>query len=136
MNKLVTHAGQWLAPLTGAALTSSWQGGEAFSLQGTDQVDAELLATFDAATGLTSIDYRLEVSDDGTNWEPIPSIQASTTQPGVAFSLAAAAGTTVRDRLLTENHRNAKFCRVATKCTGAGAGSGTDSSTSNLNFSE
>lgn len=137
--RLITHAGSWLS-LAGINLTSSYKGGTAMALEGTSELDAELLATFDAASNLTAIKFQIQICDgDPTveaNWEPINASPASTGVAATEVSLSVSLGQTVKERLQTKAHHGAKFCRIATKGVGAATGTGADASASNLNFSQ
>lgn len=137
--RLTYALGQCLS-LLGTDLTNAFVakdpsgGGGAFALQGTDEIDVEIFATFKAATAVTSITFALEVSDDGSTWEPIQATQQSTGSTDSQFSVDAVADSTIPDRLLTSSHRNAKFVRVVAKCAGTSAAG--DGATAKLNASE
>jgi len=124
--------------LVGAALTTAFQGGTAVAISGAEEIDVELLATFDASTTLTNQIFQLQVSDDNSNWEPVATTLASTgAAPATSQTLNASAGTTVRDRMQISSaslttFRNAKYVRVAAKCTGT-VKTG-DSAVANLNY--
>jgi hypothetical protein len=122
--------------LAGAELLSgTYTGGDAKSLLGTDSIEAECIATFDAATGLSAISFRFAVSDDGTNWQPIASVLLSTGDTATDQAIAASAGTTVIDHIATTSHRNAQYVRVEAEGVDS-AGAGTDAATANLTYSE
>jgi hypothetical protein len=133
----VISYGQMLS-IVGTSLTTSFQGGTAIALMGAEELDVELLATFDAATTLTNLIFQFQVSDDGTNWEPLATVQASTGTYTTTATVSAAAGTTVRDRVQISDasvmtFRNAKMCRIAVKTTGASKSG--DAATAQLKYS-
>jgi hypothetical protein len=133
----VVSYGQCLS-IVGLALTTSFQGGTAIALMGAEELDVEVLATFDAATTLTNLIFQVQVSDDGSNWDALAVVQASTGTYTATASISAAAGTTVRDRLQISaasvmTFRNAKYFRVAVK--GTGASKSGDAATASLKFS-
>lgn len=134
--KITTHFGQWLS-IIGTAITTSFQGGTSVALEGCEEIDAQIIASFDAATTITTMDFQLQVSDDGTTWDPVASIKGSTGAVGITQSISASAGQTVRDRLQISQaalttFRAAKYARIAVKSTGASKSG--DSASSNLNF--
>jgi hypothetical protein len=141
LNLVTQHAGQWLfLANSGTALTTGFQGGSAFALEGCAFIDAPILAGFDAATDKTTIDFQLQVSDDAVNgpWLPLESnditLATGATTPTATHSLAAAAGSTVYGRLQTTRPIQAKYVRIAAKYTGGTAPKAGDSATSSLNY--
>lgn len=133
----VTQLGEALN-IAGGSLTTSYQNGTPFALQGTHELDAELLATFKSATSLTSQTFRIAVADDPTLaaalWEPVATDLASSGAEAVEHALNASAGNTVKDRISTKRHRHAKYAVVQVKIAGT-PGTG-DIAQANLNFSE
>jgi hypothetical protein len=138
LNLVTQQAGQWLSLVAGA-LTTSFVGGSAFSLQGCALIDVPILASFDAATDKTTIDFQLQVSDDAVNgpWFPIESVDvtlATAVAATVTHSLAASAGNTVLGRLQATQAIQAKYLRIAAKYTGGTAPKAGDAAKSNLNY--
>lgn len=136
-NREVVTYGQCLS-ITGTNLTTSFQGGTSVALAGVEEVDIELLATFDPATTLTNLIYQVQVSDDNSNWEAVATVQASSGSYTATATIAASAGTTVRDRAQVSSSsvmtiRNAKYMRVAVKTTGASKSG--DAASANLKYS-
>jgi len=136
-NREVVSYGSCLS-IVGTNLTTAFQGGTPIALMGVEEIDVELIATFDPATTLTNLIYQAQVSDDGTNWEAVATVQASTGSYTSTATIAAAAGTTVRDRIQVSSSsvmtvRNAKYFRVAVKTTGASKSG--DTAAANLKYS-
>lgn len=140
LNLVTQQAGQWLNLTTaGIVLTTSFQGGAAFGLQGCTAIDVPIFAGFDAATDKTTIDFQLQVSDDNATWFPIESVDVTlttATAAAVTHSLAASAGNTVLGRLQLPANQSiqAKYVRIAAKYTGGTAPKANDSAKSNLNY--
>lgn len=133
----VISYGQCLS-IVGTNITTAFQGGSAIALQGAEELDVELLATFDASTTQTNQIFQLQLSDDGTNWEPLAAVQASTAAYTATATITAVSGTTQRDRLQVSaasvmTFRNAKYFRVAIK--GTGASKSGDAASANLKYS-
>lgn len=135
IHRIVEHAGLWLSLVGVGNLTTSYQGGTWFALEGTDELDVTLVAAFDGASSLTSISFRLVVSDDQAEIDPIESTSTQSATPAVEHVLGVSLGATVRDRVQTKLHRNAKFCRLEAKCVGAAAKAG-DGATSSLHYTQ
>lgn len=136
-NREVVTFGQCLS-VVGTNLTTNFQGGPWIALMGVEEVDVELVATFDPATTLTNLIYQVQVSDDGVNPEAVATVQASSAAYTSTATISASAGTTVRDRIQVSSSsvmtvRNAKYFRVAVKTTGASKSG--DSAAANLKYS-
>lgn len=135
---LIYEYGQWLS-IVGTALTTSYQGGNAVALQGTDAVEARIVATADGASNIGSFDYQLQVSNDNVSWDPVMSYRVGTGATAVTHSMSPAAGATLADRLqLGESgqfasHRKAKYTRIAAKTTGGSVRAG-DQVSSTMTF--
>lgn len=134
---ITTHFGQWLS-IVGAALTTSFQGGAPVATEGLSELEATVLATFDASSSFTTMDFQIQVSDDLTNWDGIESMQIGQNTPAVTQSITTSAGNTVRVRLQLTNaalqtFRMAKYTRIAAKFTGGATHAG-DSAVSTLNY--
>lgn len=124
--------------IVGTNLTTAFQGGTPIALMGIEELDIELLASFDATTTLTNQIYQLQLSDDLSNWEPVAAVQASSGNYTTTATIAASAGNTVRDRLQVSSAsvtsmRNAKYFRVAVK--GTGTSKSGDAAAANLKYS-
>jgi hypothetical protein len=131
--RMTQQAGQWLN-LVGTGLTASFQPGTAFALQGIEELEAIIAATGDAASILTTMDFQLQVSDDGVNWDPVLANQLGANSTGTVHSLSVTAGQTVRDRLSTTNVRAAAYTRIVARSTG-GAPKAGDIASSTLKYS-
>jgi len=115
--------GQRLA-LAGATLTTSYTGGDSLGLKGTAATGASLRAVFAAGSTLTSIEFRWEVSDDGTTWEPVAGVRGSDGVVLNELSLAKVDGSTVREVFSTESHTDRPYVRLVAKHTGGAAAAG------------
>ncbi len=119
----------WLS-LTGSQLASSYTLGNWVSLSGTDELEAVCIATFDAATTLTSISFRLVMSEDQVNVDPLVTLDpTSTSAAAIDHVLNASAGNAVRARLQVapaslQLARFAKYLGVQAKYTGGSPRSG------------
>lgn len=104
------------------------------SLEGTEEVTAEVFAVGATSTNVTSAIFRLAVSNDGINWDPIPSTPDSTGVQASSLSISVSSGASFRDCLRSDFHREFKYTRVEVKIAGTAAAG--DSATANMNFSE
>ena len=120
--------------VSGTNLSTTFQGGTAMSLEGTEEVTAEIFFTGAVSTGVTTAIFRLAVSNDGINWDPIPSTPDSTGIQASSLSISVSAGAIFRDCLRSESHREFKYTRVEAKIVGAATAG--DVATANMNFSE
>jgi hypothetical protein len=136
---LTTHFGSWLS-IVGTSITTSFQRGTAVQTEGLSELEAVLIAVFDPATTITTMDFQLQTSDDLTNWDPIATINLSTATVAAIQSLTASAGNTVRNRIQINRQANepqfrlGRYCAIAVKSTGASKSG--DSAASNLNFND
>lgn len=109
-----------------AALATSYGTATATSsiaAEGTQEMLADVEATFDAAPNATSIEYRFACSDDdGTSWRAVATYFLEDMLPGKEVSIAAMAGTTVKKKIGTTAHGSSKLVRLETKATGVAAG--------------
>lgn len=137
--RLTTHFGTALS-VVGTNITTIFQGGTSVSTEGLSELEVILVAVFDPATTITTMDYQLQISDDLTNWDPIATINLSTAAVNVTQSLTAAAGSTVRNRIQVNQQstqpqfRMAKYARISVKSTGASKSG--DSATASLNLGD
>jgi hypothetical protein len=133
-SRVAIHYGQWMN-IGFASMSTSFVGGTALTtLAGTEEIDCPIRAIFANGSTLTSQEFQLQTSDDNTNWTAIPSIRVTSGVSLVTHSVTAVVNSTVYDRLLTTDHRVAKYVRMAAKYTG-GAAAGGDAQQSDLNYS-
>lgn len=139
LNRIVQHYGQCLS-IAGASLTSSYQGGTAIALEGTEEVEVVIVGVGGNGSAGGAMNFRITESDDLVNWDPVASLSLSAsggTTPAVDHALTIAANTTVRDRLQVlgmsaPTHRMAKYMRVEVKFASVPVAG--DSGTASLNF--
>jgi hypothetical protein len=126
--------------IAGANLSTSYQGGPWLALQGIEELEAVCNAAFDATTNLTSMSFRLVMSDDKTNIDPIATIDGTIASATIIVDhqLTASAGNSVRARLQVtwaalQVTRLAKYVRIEVKVAGGALKSG-DIATASLNY--
>jgi hypothetical protein len=112
------------AGLGAAQLTTSYTPGDVFNAGGT--LELVLWVEVDAASGtnLTSVQFKLQASYDGTRWVDVATIAldaTNTTTAVVAQSVTAVAGDTVVAAYRTQAHRLLNFHRLVGKATAGGA---------------
>lgn len=96
---------------SGASLTTSYTGGDTIAAAGTNTLEADCAAAFDAGTSLTDIRFRCEVSDDDVTWEPVAGVRASDGAT-VAELVFLAGGGNARDRLITSSDQGSATMRL------------------------
>lgn len=105
----------------GGTLTTNWVGGTAVAAPGVGRVEFSIDLASPNPTNATSREWRVTVSDDGSDWRPVPSRLDSTALVDSSHSIAVVAGATVKDRIVCEEVKGAAYCRIETKATAGGA---------------